>query len=341
MTADRAGRPPTMAQVAARAGVSRSLVSTVFRGVPGASAETRSRVLQAARELGYRVDRRARLLRASRTNLVGIVVEPTATFHAAVAVALHDRIAQSGRSPSIGLVTPAQSLIEAAETQLGMGAEAIVVVGPATWAPRMEADLARLDQETVLVAVDDPVAEPAFDAIRVDDCTAMSLAIDHLAELGHARIGYVDAASQVSGPPRRLAYETASARRGLAPIVIPGGGTRTDGARVAPRVVDAMLDAGVTAIATYNDDTALGIMDVISGGGPSVPAALSIVGFDDLPESAMPHRLLTSIHQDDAATADAVMDRLDRRLDGAPRVGRVLTEPALTVRASTAAPGSR
>ena len=71
MSADE--RAVTMADVAARAGVSRALVSIVFRGVPGASDQTRARVMRAADELAYRPDRRASLLGSSRSRTIGVV----------------------------------------------------------------------------------------------------------------------------------------------------------------------------------------------------------------------------------------------------------------------------
>ena len=76
-----AGRQPTLADVAARAGVSTALVSIVIRDVPGASAATRQRVRQVADEMGYRPDTRARLLRSSRTRLLGVVFGVQHAFH--------------------------------------------------------------------------------------------------------------------------------------------------------------------------------------------------------------------------------------------------------------------
>src|SRR5881397_2627825 len=71
----RANKRPTLEDVAARAGVSRALVSLVIRAVPGASAQTRDRVLQAAAEIGYRPDARARLLARNRSRLLGVVYD--------------------------------------------------------------------------------------------------------------------------------------------------------------------------------------------------------------------------------------------------------------------------
>src|SRR5664279_5987810 len=74
-------RRPTLADVAARAGVSTALVSTVMRDVPGASAATRQRILQAAEEIGYRPDARARLLRRNRSRLIGVTFGVQHAFH--------------------------------------------------------------------------------------------------------------------------------------------------------------------------------------------------------------------------------------------------------------------
>src|ERR687889_1868627 len=71
----------TLADVAARAGVSTALVSIVMRGAPGASAATRERVRRAADEIGYRPDSRARLLRSSRSRLLGVVFGVQEAFH--------------------------------------------------------------------------------------------------------------------------------------------------------------------------------------------------------------------------------------------------------------------
>ena len=83
-------RPATMRDVAERAGVSRSLVSTVFRDVPGASPATRERVLRAAADLGYRPDVRAQQLRSHGNTLIGVTLTATQPFHVSFVEALHD-----------------------------------------------------------------------------------------------------------------------------------------------------------------------------------------------------------------------------------------------------------
>lgn len=75
------GKRPTLAHVAARAGVSVALVSIVMRGAYGASATTRERVLKAAEEIGYRPDTRARVLRSNRSRLLGVQFGLRHPFH--------------------------------------------------------------------------------------------------------------------------------------------------------------------------------------------------------------------------------------------------------------------
>ena len=81
-TAGPASRPPTMEDVAARAGVSRALVSIVFRDLPGASDATRLRVREAAHSIGYSPDQRARLLGRKRSQLLGVTFGVEHPFHA-------------------------------------------------------------------------------------------------------------------------------------------------------------------------------------------------------------------------------------------------------------------
>ena len=106
MKSDR--RPPTvtMADVAERAGVSRALVSIVFRDVPGASPATRERVMLAAEALGYRPDPRARLLGSNRSRTVGVTFGLHHEFHAEVVEGLYGAVDGSGYDLALGAVAP-------------------------------------------------------------------------------------------------------------------------------------------------------------------------------------------------------------------------------------------
>src|SRR5437763_12371833 len=84
-----AGRRPRLADVAARAGVSPGLVSLVLRNQPGPSTQTRTRVLEAASELGYRADRTASLLARRRSRHLGVMMDLGNTFHAELVADIH------------------------------------------------------------------------------------------------------------------------------------------------------------------------------------------------------------------------------------------------------------
>ena len=105
-----AARPPTLEDVAQRAGVSRALVSIVVRGVPGASDATRQRVLEIAAELGYRPDSRARLLAGRRSRLIGVTLALNHPFHADLAEGIYAAAETLGYEVVLSAVTAQRSL---------------------------------------------------------------------------------------------------------------------------------------------------------------------------------------------------------------------------------------
>ena len=99
-------RRPTLEDVAARAGVSRALVSIVIRDAPGASPATRERVRRAADELGYQPDARARLLSRGRSRLLGVVFGVQHAFHGDLVDGLYPAAGRAGYDIALSAVTP-------------------------------------------------------------------------------------------------------------------------------------------------------------------------------------------------------------------------------------------
>ncbi len=118
-----------MEHVAARAGVSRALVSIVFRGVPGASPATRERVLAAARELDYRPDTRASRLGSSRTRTLGVTFQVGHAFHGDLLESLYVHADAAAYELVLSGVTPSRSEEAAVETLLAERCEGIVLLG--------------------------------------------------------------------------------------------------------------------------------------------------------------------------------------------------------------------
>src|SRR4051812_6372246 len=120
-----------MADVAERAGVSRALVSIVFRGVPGASPATRQRVMQAAEDLAYRPDQRARLLGSNRSRTIGVVFGLNHEFHAEMVEALYRSVEATDYDIALGATAPTRDEHRAVQALLDYRCEALILLGPA------------------------------------------------------------------------------------------------------------------------------------------------------------------------------------------------------------------
>jgi DNA-binding LacI/PurR family transcriptional regulator len=323
------GKRPTLEDVAARAGVSRALVSIVMRGVSGASEETRQRVLQAATEIGYRPDARARLLASGHSRLLGAVFGMAGRFHLELLDGLYVAAAKAGYELILSALTPSRDERRAVETLLDFRCEAVILLGPAVGTPVLAGRLP-------VTVVGWQVEHPAVDVVRTSDDEGMRRAVDHLVELGHQRILHVDGGRALVSTARRRGYRAAMRRHGLEAHVrvVAGGISQEDGAAAARMLLGE--DALPTAVVGYNDDVAAGLLETFNRAGVNVPADLSIVGWDDSSLARLPHLDLTTVRQDAEAMTRLAVERSVARLTTAPITGReVVLSPELIVRAST------
>lgn len=331
----------TMEHVAARAGVSRALVSIVFRGVAGASEATRERVLAAARELDYRPDTRASRLGSSRTRTLGVSFSVANAFHGDLLESLYTHADAAGYELVLSGVTPSRSEAAAVETLLAERCEGLVLIGSS----RAASELARLATRVPVVSVLRPVPRGALGVVRTDDAAGLRLSVEHLRSLGHTRIALLDGGRTAGAVERRRGYRTAMRRSpALRETVLPGGVSELEGAEGARDFLSLPPTRRPTAVAAFNDRCAIGFVDVVRQAGLRVPHDVSVVGFDDITEARYPHVALTTVRQDadrlGAETVRMLADRLDDGLPiGAPRTAPptpVVIEPGLVVRASTA-----
>jgi DNA-binding LacI/PurR family transcriptional regulator len=322
---------PTLADVAERAGVSRALVSIVMRDVPGASAATRERVRQAADELGYRPDPRARLLRSQRSRLLGVVFTAGQEFHAGLIDGVYRAADARGYDVLLSCVTPHHSEQQAVRTLLDDRCEALVLIGSGL--PARE--LVHLDARPPVIALARKVR--GVDSVRSDDGYGAALAAEHLAGLGHRAVTYLDGGRAAGSAERRAGFRKAAAAQGISVTIGAGGLSEREGATAAAAMLDGALP---TAVFAFNDRCALGVIDVLIRAGVRVPGDVSVVGFDDSPLAGLAHVNLTTVGQDSAELAQRAVSRaIDRIHDpGLPRVDEVC-EPRLVVRGSTAPPG--
>jgi DNA-binding LacI/PurR family transcriptional regulator len=331
-------RRPTLPDVAALAGVSKSLVSLVMRDEPGAGAETRRRVLDAAAQLGYQPDSRARLLRSGRSRLLGVVFGIQHTFHGDLVTDLYTAAGEAGYELALSAVTPHRDEESAVTGLLQDRCEALILLGPQSSAAR----LTRLADRLPVVAVARGVRSATVGVVRNADADGLRLAVDHLAGRGHRRIAHIDGGRAPGAADRRRGYREAMHRHGLdAEIrIIPGGLTEEDGAAAAHAMLGLPPAAGTasaggrpTAVTVFNDRCATGVLDVLARAGVRVPEDVSVVGYDDSRLARLAHIELTTIAQDTAAMARLAVDQAVARVEGRPVAAREsIVPPRLVIR---------
>jgi DNA-binding LacI/PurR family transcriptional regulator len=334
---------PTINDVAAISGVSKTTVSNVIRGAGRVSAPTRERVLESAHTLGYRPNALARNLVRRRSNTIGVVVGDLANTFYAELVRMLERRASDESYTTMVCNTDGNLQLEAAriEALLERSVSGVVML-------QFSGDQAVLDELSAagVAVVVVSCWEMRVDCVAVDDHAGMALAVDHLCELGHRRIAYaggplIEAATQLT---RFAGYEERMRAAGLQPEQVPcalweRGGT----AEAAALRAFVLGDDRVTAFVVANDLMAIRLMDALESAGLRVPEQVSVVGFDGIDLGAHRRIGLTTIAQPRRELAERGLDLLAERMAGdadAP-ARRVRLAPTLVRRGSSAAPGPR
>ena len=334
-------RRPTMADVAARAGVSRTLVSFILDGKPGASEATRQRVLAIADEIGYRPDSAARLLALGRSRTLGVLIDVRQLFEAELVTGIYPAAESLGYEVllSANLSDRAESV--PIEALLSHRCGSLILLGPTSDVGYLCALAERLPVVVVgrRLVVDRPADAINLATVRTNDAKGIRQAVDYLVELGHRDIHHVDGGNDPGSADRRSAYNSAMRSHGLTHHgkVIPGAHNEHAGAAAA-RVMLAEPELP-TAVLAGNDRCALGLLDVFTRAGVDVPGQLSLIGYDDSRLSDNPRIDLTTVHQDAAGLARQSVQLAVGMLEK-KRIGPedVVLEPKLVVRGTTANP---
>jgi DNA-binding LacI/PurR family transcriptional regulator len=335
----RPRRRPTMADVASRAGVSRTLVSFILDGKPGASEETKQRVLAVADEIGYRPDSAARLLARGRSRTLGVLMDVRQLFEAELVTGIYPAAEALGYEVLLSANLPDRAESVPVDALLSHRCGGLILLGPTSGIEY----LAGLAEKVPVVVVGRRLAaRRGLATVRTDDAKGIRQAVSYLVELGHRDIHHVDGGTDPGSSERRQAYRVAMRRHGLADHaeVIPGAHNEAAGAEAA----HAMLAEPTlpTAVLAGNDRCALGLLDVFTRAGVDVPGELSLIGFDDSHLSDNPRINLTTVHQDADMLARNAVRLAVAMLEGeAGDEHDVVLEPTLVIRGTTAAPASR
>lgn len=323
-----------MQDVAAEAGVSRALVSIVFRNQPGASAETRGRVLTVANRLGYRPDHRAQLLGRKRTGLLGVVFSLRHTFHGDLVESLYAAAEPAGFEVALSAVVPHRDERLAIEALQSYRCEALILLGPEL----VEDELLALADAVPIVIVARSLSYRALalhqvGVVRSDDAHGAAAAVDHLRSLGHTNIWHVDGGRAPGAAERRRGYRTAMRRARLSAHVLPGGLTEERGASAAEKLLAEPQRP--SAVTVFNDRSAVGLIDTLRRTGVHTPQDLSVIGYDDDRVAQLPSVDLTTMRQDSTQLAAAAMAQAVAHLNGEPCRETVIP-PTLVLRGTAA-----
>lgn len=325
---------PTMQDIADKIGVSKALVSLVIRNAPGPSTETRQRVLAAADELGYRVNRAAALMTAKRSHLIGVMANIRNSFHAEVVEDIVAAADRAGYEVVLGAVTPTHAEQKVIHTLLDFRCEGMLLLGPEL----PSSALSTLGEQIPCVVIGRRVAADSVDVVRSADARGTALVVDHLTELGHRRIVHVSGGPGVISADRRNGYLRAMRRHSLGELatIIDGEFTETAGLTAANQLLGGELP---TAVVCANDRIAIGVIDGLRRGGVDIPGEVSIVGYDDSVLARLGHIDLTSVSQQPREQADRAVDAVVERLDGARTAPQSsVLAPRLVVRGTTTPP---
>lgn len=327
-----------MEDVAARAGVSRALVSLVMRDSPKVSDHRRRAVLAAAKELGYQPHAMARSLASRTSNIVGVMVSDLHNAFFADVVEAMDTAAQQAGLELI-LNTGHRSAARertALSSLLAFRPGGIILLSPVLAAAAIRDAAAQCP--VVLVSRASTVA--AVDTVNDDGETGTALAVDHLVALGHRRIMHFDGGAAPTAAARRRGYIDAMRRNGLEPMVIASEHTDEAGLAAVRGLLTVFSPAHFpTALVCGNDFNAVGAMSALHEAGMRVPQDVSVVGYDNSSLAALRQVALTTVDQPRAEIGRLVVQALTERLRGerAEPVRRRV-QPSLVVRATTAAP---
>ncbi|MGG7452302.1 MULTISPECIES: LacI family DNA-binding transcriptional regulator [Plantibacter] len=332
-------RMPTMADVAAIAGVSPQTVSRVLRGLDNVTEVTRLQVEAAVEQTGYRRTGLARALVTGRSRTIGVLTHET-DYYARSSMMLgiqrathqHDYFVSAAGTTSLS----AASITDAIDRLRNQGVDGLVIAVP-IWD---EVSLLRVTADLPTVVIDG-LESFADEIVRVDQEAAGRMATEHLLDLGHETVWHL------SGPTawkdaggRTTGWQAALRDRGIdEPPVLYGDWSPESGYRNG-LLLGRMPD--VTAIFVSSDEMAFGVLRALDELGRSVPGDVSVIGMDDIALARYASPPLTTIRQPFSEMGRVAVEHLLTLIEE-PAAERetVVMLPELIVRESTAAPTTR
>ena len=324
---------PTMADVARMVGVSRQLVGLVFRDAPGVGAETAAKIRAAAKEIGYRPNLAAQSLRRDSSNNIGFLFHADQSSMQDILPAMYKSAKAAGFNLIISAVSKSHNESEAIEELLGYRCEGLVLAGTELSQSRVQ----KLAREIPLVSLGRRMEQVRAGMVSSNGEAGIFAVTRHLIDLGHKDIAYVHAKDMRDSQYRLEGYRAAMDANKLKSkvITIDGDFAEVGGAEAAGKLLRENLP---TAVVCNNDQSALGLTHRLLQAGISIPAQVSVTGYDDT-VAKFPFMDLTTARQDPEDLAHFAVTDLVSRIRGDKYISETYLTPAtLVVRSSTAKP---
>ena len=328
--APRGGRL-TIRDVAQDAGVSVATVSRVLAGSGTVAADLAQRVHESARRLGYTPHSAAQSLARGRTRTVGVVVPNLANhyFYAIIKRMLHDADRDGYRL----LVADSDESL-AAERDLGANllrqTDGLILCSPRA-ASNVLHEFVRTGKPVLVLnrVVDDP----RMSNVVVESYPAMRQLAQHVADLGHRRVIYLQGPVRSWQNKERWRAVRTLSRQGIDLAAVRVGPTMEGGYQAVPQIVAS----GATAVLAYNDLAAVGVIGGLAERGIRVPADISVTGYDDIPFARYLNPPLTTVHSPQAEVGAVAWKTMSGQLDGQRPGLRTVLAAEPVIRQSTAA----
>lgn len=327
-------RGPSMIDVATRSGVSHQTVSRVLNGHKSVTEQTRKKVLQAVKDLGYRPNLTARALVTGKTATIGVLSHDTTLFGPASTLhSVQSAARDNGYRTTIYSLKgeDSESIILGISELINQGVDGIVIIAPQIRGTKEISNVIG-NFPAVLVENESSVALPS---VNVDQLYGAYELTRHLIMLGHKSIAHI------SGPKNW--YESTRRSQGFKKALVEnkldttfiweGDWSPRSGFESTRKIIK---NKKITAIFAGNDAMALGAIKAVSEAGLNVPRDISLVGFDDLPESEFLTPSLTTAKQDFHAVGNQALRILLGLVNNNKVRMNVAIKPEILIRSSTA-----
>jgi LacI family transcriptional regulator/LacI family repressor for deo operon, udp, cdd, tsx, nupC, and nupG len=330
--------PVTIKDIAEAANVSHTTVSRALKGHGRISDATVQRIRQLADEMGYTPSAVAQSLVTQRTRPIGVVVTTIADPFVVNVVSGIEEAAQAA-----GYSVFLSSSHNDSERELAVVGTFhrrrvdAVIVSASRVGNFYAAHLQRF--QVPIVLINSQAESDTLHSVASDDVQGATLAVNHLLQQGHRRIAYIGSAARPhSSLRRRDGYQQALAAAGTVPDPRWAVAPEAPGdLEAGQRGLAGVLAVEPTAVFTYNDMTAVGVLLEARRRGIAVPQQLSVVGFDDIELTRFLHPPLTTVNQPKQAMGRAAVHMALALLNGQEAHNQLLP-CSLVVRDSTARP---